>query len=156
FPPADRKKLLGVFRSLDTKRGALALTGKRTPVSKLSAARAERLLQSWLGSRIAAKRQLGKAIVALSTQALYGFPGAEWTRIGYPGPLNTAAPVPPPTLNLVEITEPAELRCDVVVVGSGAGGGCVAAGLAAAGLDVIVLERGGVRTEESFDHLESP
>ncbi len=156
FPPPDRKKLLGALRSLDTKRGAVALTGRRTPVSKVSAERAERLLQSWLGSRIAAKRQLGKAILALSTQALYGYAGAEWTRIGYPGPLNTAAAVAPPTIDLVEISEPEELRCDVVVVGSGAGGGCVAAGLAAAGLDVVVLEKGGMRTEDSFDHLETP
>jgi len=154
FPPRDRTKLLKVLRQLDTARGAVALTGRKTPVSKLTAARAEQLLQSWLRSKIAAKRQLAKALIALATGAVYGFPGAEWARIGYPGPLNTAEPVAPPTLNLLEISEPEELRCDVVVVGSGAGGGCVAAGLAAAGLDVVVLEEGGRRGEESFDHLE--
>ncbi len=43
-----------------------------------------------------------------------------------------------------------ELDCDVVVVGSGAGGAVMAAELAEAGLDVIVLEEGGHTPTESF------
>jgi choline dehydrogenase-like flavoprotein len=42
------------------------------------------------------------------------------------------------------------LTCDVVVVGSGAGGACMAAELADADLDVIVLEEGGYHPTESF------
>jgi choline dehydrogenase-like flavoprotein len=45
---------------------------------------------------------------------------------------------------------PLELTCDAVVVGSGAGGAVVAAELAEAGLDVIVLEEGGHHTTEEF------
>lgn len=45
---------------------------------------------------------------------------------------------------------PGVLECDVVVVGSGAGGGVVAAELAEAGLDVVVLEEGGHHPTESF------
>jgi choline dehydrogenase-like flavoprotein len=40
--------------------------------------------------------------------------------------------------------------CDAVVIGSGAGGGVVAAELAEAGLDVIVLEEGGYHGTEEF------
>ena len=40
-----------------------------------------------------------------------------------------------------------ELRCDVVVVGSGCGGATSARLLAERGLDVIVLEEGGDRFE---------
>jgi choline dehydrogenase-like flavoprotein len=55
----------------------------------------------------------------------------------------------------VEITEDVELACDIVIVGSGAGGGCVAGNLAAAGLDVIVLEKGRYHSESDFTHYES-
>jgi len=47
-------------------------------------------------------------------------------------------------------TDVRELSCDVVIVGSGAGGGTAAAVLTAAGLDVVVLEKGGYYTEKDF------
>ena len=48
-------------------------------------------------------------------------------------------------------------ECDVVIVGSGAGGAVAAAELAAAGLDVIVLEAGEHYNRDSYpsDHLEA-
>jgi choline dehydrogenase-like flavoprotein len=47
--------------------------------------------------------------------------------------------------------------CDVVIVGSGAGGAAAAAVLAEAGLDVLVLEAGGHHNRDSYpeDHLEA-
>jgi choline dehydrogenase-like flavoprotein len=49
-----------------------------------------------------------------------------------------------------EITGDLNLECEAVVVGSGAGGATVAAELAGAGIDVIVLEEGGYHPTESF------
>ena len=42
------------------------------------------------------------------------------------------------------------LECGAVIVGSGAGGATMAAELAEAGVDVIVLEEGGYHPTESF------
>src|SRR5206468_12044769 len=64
-------------------------------------------------------------------------------------PPNTPKPIRP-----FAITADTTLSCDVVVVGSGAGGGVVAAELTAAGKDVIVLEKGGYHNEADFTHRE--
>lgn len=45
---------------------------------------------------------------------------------------------------------PSKLVVDVVVVGSGAGGGCAAGALAAQGLKVAVLEKGGLYDDDDF------
>jgi len=50
-----------------------------------------------------------------------------------------------------EVTADIEESCDVCVIGSGAGGGVLAAGLVEAGLDVVMLEAGGYHTRREFD-----
>jgi choline dehydrogenase-like flavoprotein len=49
-----------------------------------------------------------------------------------------------------QITSDVSLTCDVVIVGSGAGGGPLAGELAMAGLDVVVLEKGAFTTAKDF------
>ena len=77
-----------------------------------------------------------------------------WATFGYPGPI--AAPkegLAKPVETLVPDGD-TELEADVVIVGSGAGGGVIAGKLAAAGLKVVVLEMGGYHTEADFNQLE--
>lgn len=50
---------------------------------------------------------------------------------------------------------PAAIECDVVIVGSGAGGGVSAELLAKAGLDVVIVEEGPLRSSRDFNQLES-
>jgi len=49
-----------------------------------------------------------------------------------------------------DINRDIEESCDVCVVGSGAGGGAIAAELAEAGVDVVILEEGGYYTSKDF------
>ncbi len=53
-----------------------------------------------------------------------------------------------------ELTADVEERCDVLVVGSGAGGAVLAYGLVQAGLDVVMVEAGGYYTRRDFDLSE--
>jgi choline dehydrogenase-like flavoprotein len=92
----------------------------------------------------------------LALQLFYGAVDAEgrnpnWDELGYPGPPDIAAAPralqcwsPPPDSELVE------LEADVVVVGSGSGGGVLAGELAGAGLSVVVLEAGGHHEAADF------
>ena len=149
----ERKKLLGALKALDTKVGALALTGHATPVSWLRQSEAENVLHRWKNSRLAAQNQLFLGILSLSLSALYGHSEEEWARIGYQGPMGSA-PATPHRLTPTEVTRDEIVTCDFVIVGSGAGGGCSAGILAAAGYDVVVLEKGGYRAEADFHHRE--
>ena len=78
----------------------------------------------------------------------------SWDAIGYPGPRS----LPPARERPLRIRRPegaAEtIDADVCVVGSGAGGGVVAAELAAAGKRVCVLEMGAYHDDADFDQLE--
>ena len=101
---------------------------------------------------------------AMTFLFFYGLPDEQgrnpnWEAIGYPGPLS-APPTPaeaPKTIAVETLGgETATLEADVCVVGSGAGGGVIAAELARAGRSVLVLEMGGYRNESDFRQLELP
>jgi hypothetical protein len=102
-----------------------------------------------------------KALTMLFFYALPDEQGSNpnWEALGYPGALSPP-PAPehaPKTIALEEVSgESATLECDVCVVGSGSGGGVIAARCAKAGRSVLVLEMGGYRNEADFKQLELP
>jgi choline dehydrogenase-like flavoprotein len=108
----------------------------------------------------AAAPEVAAAVDGLRGGALmlaYGMPGPEgtnpfWVRGNYPGP--TPPPDAPRTIRPLEPDDGAVLQADVVVVGSGAGGGVIAGELARAGLDVVVLESGVYFDRADFNQFE--
>ncbi|NMO17795.1 FAD-dependent oxidoreductase [Pyxidicoccus fallax] len=111
-----------------------------------------------------ASREAAVGIGALVTLAIffaYGLPDATgqnpaWKTFGYPGPQQVPAPAEPKPLEPLTPLGDMTLTVDVVVVGSGAGGGLIAGRLARAGLKVIVLEAGRYLREADFHQLEVP
>jgi long-chain-alcohol oxidase len=150
----DRHEIETALRRMDTRAGALLLTGRAVPVSWLSRAEAEKVLNGWRTSKLKDKRKLFSAVLHLAQSAVYSFPGPEWERIGYQGPMGPA-PDEPRRLQPLTIDQREEMEADFVVVGSGAGGGLAAGYLATKGFDVVVLERGSYKAEADFDHLEA-
>ncbi len=111
----------------------------------------------------ASSEEAAAGVAALAGMTLflhYGVPDPEtgvnpaWEAYGFPGPPGPPPDVPKP----LEVIEPAgedqTLEADAVIVGSGSGGGVIAASLAEAGLDVVVLEASGYFNESDFDGYE--
>jgi long-chain-alcohol oxidase len=120
---------------------------------RLPQARREAVLRAWRDSPVPKLRTGFQALRKAALAMAYALPG-RWEQIGYPGPLGSRPDAPAPRLEPLTADGDLELDCDVCVVGSGAGGGVAAAVLAAAGLDVVVLEAGGYWSERDFDGAE--
>jgi choline dehydrogenase-like flavoprotein len=120
----------------------------------------ERVLLSWANSRLAQRRAVFQALRKATLLFYYMLPGRDggrnpvWDAIGYDGPLGKLESAPPKSLRMTPIDGDTTLSCDVVIVGSGAGGGAAAGVLGRAGLDVIVIEAGGYYDDEDFDGSE--
>lgn len=114
--------------------------------------RREAVLRAWCDSRIPQRRAAFQALrkAALHFAAVLQ-PSPLYEQVGYPGALGAPDEPKPRALAPVPVSADVDLDCDVCVVGSGAGGGTAAAVLAAAGLDVVVLEAGGHYDDADFD-----
>ncbi len=115
-------------------------------------------LQALADSPLATLRTGFAALKRLSLFLAYAEsePGIEnptWARIGYPGPRNDRATTAAP-LDLSFARDGETLSADVVVIGSGAGGGVAASAFARAGKRVIVLEAGGAFDARTFRQRE--
>jgi choline dehydrogenase-like flavoprotein len=121
----------------------------------------EQILQGFMDADPGALAGLS-AFKGLTLMLFYGLPDSagrnpNWEAIGYPGP-RAVPPSPQDAPKTISITRPSAadltLTCEVVVVGSGSGGGVIAGELATNGKDVVVLEAGGYYNEADFNQLE--
>jgi choline dehydrogenase-like flavoprotein len=152
--PAQVRQLRLVLRLLESRVANLVLTGRPSAFRDRSPADREGVLLGWATSRLPLRRSAFQAFRKLMTFLAYADPGPP----GSPNPLHAALGYvpdrPPVTAELSTIrpldlhgsspaaTDPIVLEADVVVVGSGAGGGVIAAELTRAGRSVVVVEAG--------------
>jgi len=156
--PADRRQLRLLLSALDSRLVNLALSGRFARFTDLGREARETVLAGWSDSRIALRRAGFQALKRLTHVAYLAWPvdgGSHpaWRVVGHPGPLP-----PPPNviaaLPEVPVADTASIDCEVVVIGSGAGGGVVAGVLAEAGLDVVVVERGPNPSSRDLTQIE--
>src|SRR5947209_8848180 len=160
-PRESERRQLALLLSLWDSRplGALGGAGLKR-FSQLPREQREQILLAWGDSRSPQRRAVFQALRKAALLFYYMLPGDEngrnrvWDAIGYDGPLGKLESAPPKALTLTPIERDERLECDVVIVGSGAGGGTTAAVLSSAGLDVIVVEAGEYYDDEDFDGSE--
>lgn len=151
-------QLLGLLSS-----PLLGLTwmGPLKPARRLRPAQLEKMLQRWSVSRIAMLRQAFNTLRKLTALIYYGDVPAgssvnpNWNTLGYE-PLPSVERNFPQPLPVSVPDKDCVLHCEVLVIGSGAGGSIVAAELAAAGHDVLVVEKGVYTPPQAFTTQEYP
>jgi choline dehydrogenase-like flavoprotein len=158
--PAEQKQLAALLSIWDTPAmGALGGGGLHR-FSAMTREQREHVLRSWGDSRLPQRRAVYQVLRKAALLFYYIVPGRHggrnpaWEAIGYDGPLGQLPQAPPKALEVTAIERDTTLDCDVVIVGSGAGGGAAAGVLAEAGLDVVVIESGGYYDDADFDGSE--
>jgi choline dehydrogenase-like flavoprotein len=153
---AEFRQLLGLLRNPVT---GLLLAGRAKAFIDLKQEQREKYLLAMANSPLVALRQGYQALKRLSGFIYYSVPNPEGVNPGWEA-LDYNAPTPPlkdaaRPITPYRIAGNTTLEADVVVIGSGAGGGVVAGELAMAGKSVIVLEKGGYNNEADFTLQEA-
>jgi choline dehydrogenase-like flavoprotein len=163
-PGQGLRKFRRLLQLLGSPGFGLLMAGRPLGFAQMAPQLRETVLRRMSTSALPFNRQ---AFQALKRSALFIFYAASsmpamagqnpsWAAIGYtPNLVPAAGRAVQKPIHALQVDRDLELSADVVVIGSGAGGAVVAAELAAAGSDVIVLEMGDYLNEADFTGNEA-
>ncbi|KAI9273076.1 hypothetical protein BDA99DRAFT_499962 [Phascolomyces articulosus] len=148
-PVRGQHMLRILLNLLSTRAGTFVLTGHTQPFKLLSRNQREAAFLKWKDSSFASLVSMYKAILGLSITAIYRDPTCKvHAAVGYPvyDPVRTQEDYTPPqprkdpyTMQTAEQVE--NKHFDVIIIGTGAGGGVSAAELSKSGYSVLLIEK---------------
>lgn len=157
MPHSQRQELCMVLNVLNTRAGSLALTGYLTPFSEQPVHIRESIIQRWAAARLGPLRQLRRSLTILSKQAWIKTSPSLRRVLGAPRVPVGMKPGKGHDYEFIQIPpgdKPEVIETDVVIVGSGCGGGVSAKNLAEAGHRVLVVEKSYHWTPDHFPMVE--
>lgn len=142
----------GVLDALNSHLGSLVMTQTFTVFSDLSRQDRELAIKNWYNSRLAKIRSLPRGLISILLVTLarnYDLTFLDYDNGDYTRNRPVINRAPEYEFLSIGATEK-EVFTDVLVIGSGSGGGVAAATLAKAGKRVLVVEKGASYSQESF------
>ena len=150
FSPPNVSQLSILLSALSTRAGTLLLTGHATPFPKLDVLTREKIVINWMTSHLSPFRKLAKTFISVPLFAFYSNVGPAIEAIGYPfmgdperaTKLSITTPKPY-AYQFQSITDDLQVfTTDILIAGSGSGGGVAASVLSKAGYRVTIVEQG--------------